>query len=367
MIRYCIVVICITLLSGCTSFGPSKIPSTRMDYNRTINESNNEEMLLNLVRVKYFEQPFFLQVGSISASFNYNISAGLTAEIPDQRDILKGIYSKYTPAVTGKYTDAPTITYTPSQGKTYAQQFLEEIDLDNLSILMKSGWDISNVFEILVARIGNLNHLFDLRTGYIPGQQDAFMQFVKLMQEIDQRNDIDLTTYAAGKDKPNVTIMTLWFKDEDESRRLSKLLGVDVRAHRDQQGRLVSMLHLMSQGGDIDEATAKNTVMLPIRMRNSLRAMLVVAQGIDVPQKYLDTKRAFDLRPTFKSLCNIQYSTSRPTDAFVAVHHQGYWYYIRNDDSRSKETFQLLLNIFALQSADPSKSGPVLTLPVGAQ
>ena len=354
-------------LSGCTSFGPSKIPTTRIDYNRAIDDSNNEEMLLNLIRIKYFEQPFFLQVGSVSASFNYNISAGLSADIPDSHNLSKGVYSKYTPNITGKYTDAPTITYSPAQGKTYAQQFLKEIDLESFVILMKSGWDISSVFEILVSRIGNLNHLFDLRTGYIPEQQTAFTEFVNILKEIDHRNDIDLSSYSGGKDKPDVTIMTLWFKDENESQQLSKLLGIDLRMHRDKQGRFMACLNLMPQGGDLGDSKTDEAVVVPIRLRNSLRAMLVVAQGIDVPQQYLTSNRAYDLRSSFSSVCDIRSSSAKPMDFFVAVHHKDYWYYIRNDDSRSKEAFQLLLNVFALQSSDPLKTGPILTLPVGAQ
>ena len=368
MIRFFVLSLGLFCLYGCASFGPSKVPTTRLEYNMTIQKSNNEEMLLNLVRLKYFEQPFFLQIGSISASFNYNITAGLTADVPDQRDIKKGMYSKYTPTIQGKYTDAPTITYMPSQGAAYAQLFLEEIDLNRLSILTKSGWDIGVVLQVLVGRIGKIDHLLDLRTGYLPDQDAAFKEFCQIMQGIDERNDLDLNTYSGGKDKPDVTMMTLGLKDDAEARRLGQLLGIDLRPIRNAQGRLIAKLHLVPHSGTADTAEAdKDAVQLPIRLRNSLRALVVMAQGIEVPEKYLEAKRAFDLRPTFQGLCDIRSSVNRPADAFTTVNYQGFWYYIQNDDAHSKETFQLVLNIFSLQSADAPKNGPVLTLPVGAQ
>ncbi|MDD5476414.1 MAG: hypothetical protein PHU03_07890, partial [Syntrophales bacterium] len=60
------------ILSGC-SLGPRNLQGNRLDYNTTLQKSNNEELVLNLVRARYWEPPLFLQVGSVSASFGYSV------------------------------------------------------------------------------------------------------------------------------------------------------------------------------------------------------------------------------------------------------------------------------------------------------
>jgi len=55
------------LLAGCSV--PSRsIRSTFADYNQTIQFNESQEMLLNLVRLKYRETPLFLKVGALSTS-----------------------------------------------------------------------------------------------------------------------------------------------------------------------------------------------------------------------------------------------------------------------------------------------------------
>jgi hypothetical protein len=56
----------------------------------------------------------------------------------------------------------------------------------------------------------------------------------------------------------------------------------------------------------------------------------------------------------------------RPSDAFVAIRHQGHWFFIANDDHPSKQTFGLLGYLFQIQApAAQSVGGPVLTVPTG--
>ena len=55
----------------------------------------------------------------------------------------------------------------------------------------------------------------------------------------------------------------------------------------------------------------------------------------------------------------------RPQNAYVAVQHRGWWFYIADDDQSSKATFSLLNILFSLQSATGKGKSPLLTLPVG--
>ena len=51
-------------LGACQSyFGPTTLNTTHPAYNQAIVNSLDQQMLLNLVRLKYRDQPYFLKVG----------------------------------------------------------------------------------------------------------------------------------------------------------------------------------------------------------------------------------------------------------------------------------------------------------------
>ena len=54
---------------GCLNYGPISLKSERSKYNLAIQKTNDEQLLLNLVRLKYRDTPFFLEVGSVASQF----------------------------------------------------------------------------------------------------------------------------------------------------------------------------------------------------------------------------------------------------------------------------------------------------------
>ncbi|WP_243362688.1 hypothetical protein [Fundidesulfovibrio terrae] len=354
--------------SGC-SLGPAKLPATRMDYNLAVQRSSNEEMLLNLVRMKYFEQPLFLQVGSIASTFNYNVTGTATGTFPDQRDFLKGVYYSYAPSISAQYSDSPTVTYTPFQGQTYAQQFLAEIDLERFVVLYRAGWDIEYLVRILVTRMGRQDFFVDGRAGYFDADTHRkILELSDIMGRMDDRGELDIVTVSPGKDKPNITLMTMRFKDDVLRKKIEELIGMEIKTTVTAHGNHVAKLRLVHvKEHELATVAGEDNgiTVVPFSLRNCLRAMDILSQGIETPKELVAKKAAFDLRSQFSDIMDIRSSRTHPADAYVAVNHGGWWYFIRNEDSRSKEVFQLMLNIFALQSADPPKNAPVLTLPVG--
>lgn len=368
MTRLLLCVALTSLLAGC-SLGPAKLPATRMDYNIAVQRSSNEEMLLNLVRMKYFEQPLFMQVGAIASTFNYNVSAGATGTFPDQRDFLKNVYYTYAPTFTAQYSDSPTVTYTPYQGQTYAQQFLAEIDLERFVVLYRAGWDIEYLVRILVTRMGRQDFFLDGRAGYLdPDTHRKILELSDLIGRMDDRGELDIVTASPGKDKPNITLMTMRFKDDAPRARIEELIGMKIKTVPTAHGSQVAKLRLVHvREHELAAYTGEEAgiTVVPFSLRNCLRTMDLLSQGIDPPKELVARKAVFDLYSQFSDIMDIRSSRSRPADAYVAVSHGGWWYSIRSEDNRSKEVFQLMLNIFALQSADPPKNAPVLTLPVG--
>jgi hypothetical protein len=65
----------LVLAGGCaTGLGPKAVRSERPDYNRQIVRSNDAELLLNLVRLRYNDSMLFLGAGGVVAQYSYDVS-----------------------------------------------------------------------------------------------------------------------------------------------------------------------------------------------------------------------------------------------------------------------------------------------------
>ena len=72
----------------------------------------------------------------------------------------------------------------------------------------------------------------------------------------------------------------------------------------------------------------------------------------------------FDWPVLSKDLFRVASSSKQPDNAFVRVQYRGTWFYIEDSDLSSKSTFNLLDQLFQLQSGNPGNGAPMLTLPI---
>ena len=59
------------LVSGCSTVGPMTVTSDRFNYNVAGAKSNKEQMLLNLVRLRYGEPIYWLEIGSMLSQYTF--------------------------------------------------------------------------------------------------------------------------------------------------------------------------------------------------------------------------------------------------------------------------------------------------------
>ena len=76
------------LTSACAGIGPHRLPADRFDYGAAIAASTNEQMLLNLVRLRYNEMPVFLDVDTVIAQYQFDAHAQFGAAVADDQDAL---------------------------------------------------------------------------------------------------------------------------------------------------------------------------------------------------------------------------------------------------------------------------------------
>ena len=76
-----LVILCLALgmLSGCAKVGPRSISMGRAAYNESINKTEDEQMLLSIVKGRYGETSSLLTVSGVAANINFSAKAGVQA------------------------------------------------------------------------------------------------------------------------------------------------------------------------------------------------------------------------------------------------------------------------------------------------
>ncbi|MFN3398639.1 MAG: hypothetical protein ACK4ZS_08935, partial [Sulfurimicrobium sp.] len=95
------------LVSGCQTIGFGSVPRDRMGYAAAIGDSWKEQMLLNIVKLRYLDTPVYLDVTSVISSYSLESNVGLAANVfPRATDS-----NNLGLSAAGRYSESPTISY----------------------------------------------------------------------------------------------------------------------------------------------------------------------------------------------------------------------------------------------------------------
>jgi hypothetical protein len=169
-------------LSGCASYHTQLIEHRHWELNDTIRETHIEQLLLNIVRLRYDETPFFLQVSSISTSFSSSASIGATGQLPDGGTNVLGLNGSLS------YTESPTVTWSLPDSREYLGRLMAPMGADQLTVLAQSGWDPGQVLRVGIKKMNRLRNL-DYRVGqgiYQPTDYDQFREVLRLVDELNR-------------------------------------------------------------------------------------------------------------------------------------------------------------------------------------
>jgi len=378
-------------VSGCV-VGPTSLRGNRPEYNKAVQRTEKEELLLNIVRVRYSEPVKFLQVTSVVSTFNYAAGLNASANLPfDARSGETRGPNVFNVGGSLAYAEAPTVTYVPLEGKQFASQLLQEVSVETLLLLIRSGWNIAQVMPIVVEHFGALSN--------IPGHStyNHFLQLVGLLEKIQARGGlrfmllphapdiiadslpasaVDLkifgtsgaTTLALlprddGKFKlvrsGASQVMELQYANQEEAAQMAALLGsASIRP----KGELVERIALLNTL-TIPNVYSEPVTLITVALRSFTDQMLYVSRGVLIPPD--DQAAVAPAGPAGPKLVDIHYSGSQPDNAYVAIPYRQHWFVIPDADIQSKATFALLLTIFSLSTIEAGTS-PALSLPVGA-
>ena len=362
-------------LSGCQSyFGPTALQNTHSSYNQAIAVTLDEQMLLNLVRMKYRDKPFFLKVGSVTASMTFGGTMGMNTEL----DLAPGD-NIIKPHFGFSYADKPTISYTPLQGEDFLKSVLSSIPLQAILVMTQSGWSVERIFGMCVERMNGLYNA-PRASGPTPVDEPEFRKFkrmLELFRDLQLHGDMEIGPDLSLNSKdPDLVILFKSTKiNQDVIDEISKLLTnssdtmpspeIQKRAHKNTHKVRINNDFVNAQDGELN-----------VRTRSVASVMYYLSQNVSIPEEHinaglvtitktLDKKGVFDWGETpAGAMFQVHFSEEYPENAFIAVPYRDYWYYITDNDLQTKSTFMLLTLLFDLQAGQTKFSGPTLTLPV---
>ncbi len=355
-------------LAGCGAhLGPKSLPGARISYNEAISRSWNEQMLLNLVRLRYRDNPQFLEVAGVTTQLTFEAAAGAGG------DFDLGAGGDSAGASLGvAYTETPTISYTPLHGTAFAQRVLAPFEPRVLTLLSQSGWSIERLMLCCVHQINGLRNAPSAAgptPSYEPPHYREFQEASALLRELQVAGWIQATIRrrsAAGEGGQRVVLSFLPHTStagyeglESKLRRLRELLELPTGA---------------SEFEISDAVLDRGESEIGVVGRSLMGTLFFLSQSVEVPSaheeagwvtvtRHTDGSR-FDWDELSGRLLRVHTSPDMPTNAFVKVLYRGHWFYLDDSDLNSKTSFGLLKYLFSLQS-EPSSAAPLLTLSAG--
>ena len=401
------------LCAGCAAFGPSALETNRLQYNEVVKKTTEEQLLLNIVRLRYTDTPSSLAVSAIAAQFEVAKNFQLTPFFVASGAEIAKTWAAVLPQLGISGADRPTFSLTPLDDQEFTRKLFTPLPLDGIIYLAKTTWPIGTVFRLYLE---NLNWVPNAQTASGPTPKVSptyreFLQGVRGLQALQERGQVvfavEERAEAQGSPLPAGSVTARDIVEAAKSgyeyrlddagtwtlvkKTTQPVLLVDPQAAESPDMRDVARAFRLKSGltrFPITQETfspfpatypKEGVTGLDLETRSLLQALYFVSHGIDVPAEHAaaglvtvtrDPGGApFDWRLVTDGLFRVHSvkSDTRPPNAHAAVPYKGYWFYIDETDQDTKSTFSLLIELSRLELAGKAGPGPVLTLPVGGR
>jgi hypothetical protein len=180
------------IVAGCGFTGPRTLEIGRPLYNLAVQRTNTEQLLLNLVRLRYRDTPLFLQVASVSSSYEIETEAEAAVQLEG------GMRSIWNLFFGGRVMEVPTVTYTPLQGQAFVRQLMDGIDLETLLRLYHSGWGVDRIFRVCLQEMNDVPNA-PTASGPTPSEApeyEDFLEVVRALRRLQQQRVLELGSSA---------------------------------------------------------------------------------------------------------------------------------------------------------------------------
>jgi len=400
--------LCGALLGGCAS-GPAALQQTRLQYNEVVKATTEQQLLLNIVRLRYTDTPSSLSIANIAAQFELVRQLQLTPFFAASGADVNRSFSTVLPQAGVTYADRPTFSLVPIDDAEFTRKLFTPLTLEGVIYLAKTTWPIGTVFRLYLE---NLNWVPNAEfasgpTPEIGPKYSDFLVGVLALQNLQQQGRVVFSTEErfepAGGAFPAAQVSAASVIEAAKN-------GMELRPDEDGKtwtlGRktrqpVIYLDPAMQDSGPMREflrifrlkpglakydvtvdalppfsESAGGNTMLDLEPRSLLQAMYYCSHGVEIPPEHSargiarSTRDAdggaYDWKKVTEGVFRARWSKGEtpPQNAHTAVFYQGYWFYIDEADHESKATFSLLMELTRLDLQAKQGDRPLLTLPL---
>ena len=400
--------LCSVLFIGGCSMPAERIKSKHWDLNETIRQTNDEQLLLNMVRMRYEESPYFLQISSISTSFSVGGNAGVQATLPSGGDGPTPP-NLFTPSLGMSYSETPTVTWSMPDSREFLSRFYAPISAHQLTVLINSGFDIKDVLTMSTRKVNALrNRGYSLKHGLnTPSEYDEFLEAIQLMTELIREGLAD-TVYTmsakyggvtlpieqmdprgvaeglpfsllylsreAGQATPLMATKPLhlrFTKESDNDPRSKRLRELWKLRAENYTFPIVDILDVSPEGlRSLDGRLAQvfdpkeKLAQIMISNRSVIDILQFASAFITVPDEDIEKGLVRERHLGEHDRFTVLNSATEPDNAWLKVQYRDKWFYVPQSDLNSRSTFVLMRALFSSVVGEVPGAQPLLTLPV---
>jgi hypothetical protein len=388
---------------GC--LGPKAVRTTRMKYNESIRITNDEQLLTNIVRLRYADSPVFMDLPSITSQFEIsgrgNFLGGIGNQFPGHADL--GFAE-----ISGR--DSPTLSYRPREGKEVARTLLTPLSAELFSVVNAG----ANFEQLMVLTLNDFNDVGNapqatVMTPKVPDQNTEFLRGVRLLASLRERQATELQ--LGSEEDPDsasdpIEIKTLGgsdllsaakegysYRQRGEGRvalvKREKSLVLKVRpdyVDSPEMREAARIFHVrpglsryrvkseLSQNALEAPLNAIEDDTIYLNLRSILQMMVFLSKGVCVPEEHVVKNiapstpgpdgRPYDWTQITAGNFFVRSQKHRPRDAEVAVFYRDYWFYIPTNDVNSRAILAILEILISLEESETHGGAPLLTIPI---
>jgi hypothetical protein len=351
-LRAILAVACLAL-GGCATIGPATIPRDRFDYTAAVSESWKNQMLLNMVKLRYADVPVFLDVTSVINQ--YAIEGEVSGAASSQGGFTGGDF--FNLGGRARYADRPTITYQPLTGDKFTRSLLTPMQPHTIVSLVQGGHRVDYLFAISVRAVNGIANAS--ATAMLGRKADP--RFEPLIKSLRALQALGAIGMRMEKSPDGETAVFVFREAGDED------VAETVQAVRDTLGLDADTNEFTLVPGFLSQGPGE----IAIQGRSFLEILAELAARFDVPPQHVSDGRVAptpELAPGSleeRYVIRVHVSEERPKDAFAAVPYRDHWFWIDDRDIHSKRRFSFLMILSSLAETGRKEPAPVLTIPAG--
>ncbi len=341
------------VLTSCTLVGPATVNSGRLAYNESIVETNNQQLLLLVLRNRYGERGNLLALNSVTANVSVTTKVSTQLGFGDSGDYLGNLVPFGAGVV---YEENPTIFYSPVGGEKYANRLMSPLSLRELMLFASNLTDPARVYFTFVSRINDIHN-----PGFLYDSQlvdPRFSRLIELFSKLDKAQRLHWTNNSQNSDRYSIVIDHYWPDYSADVAEIYKLL--DLSAPETFSSRIEIPVSL-GPDNPVEGGVSIST-------RSIYRLLDILSAAIDVPEQDQVNRKALSYPPPglVGQKLRVRRASVAPETASTAVQYRDAWYYIDDTNQNTKLFFRLVTTLMSVSIADSTSSAaaPLLTVPV---